>query len=212
MSDTKFKSKLQKVESLIVKGYNKTHLIFSKHVNKFPYFLDQTLTEFTMINKNMGDTIEIQNVFTDRYFKIELESIPQSQAIYSTIVDQLIDKHPEMDYDENGDIPLTNDEAMLQFILLLSYFHYINDNSVETFDNLINNVSELLITKNSSYGDAALSPMNVFSNANSGEGILIRMDDKLKRIKNNPSNEDEDVILDLIGYGILYLISLDCEN
>ena len=55
------------------------------------------------------------------------------------------------------------------------------------------------------YGNSALDPIRIFSKANAQEQILVRIDDKLNRIKqgNDILKEDEDVIQDLIGYLIL---------
>ena len=68
-------------------------------------------------------------------------------------------------------------------------------------------LKELLIEKNRKYGDSALNPCRVFSKASSVEQILVRIDDKLNRIKNRQSDEDEDVIMDLAGYLILLMIA-----
>ena len=65
----------------------------------------------------------------------------------------------------------------------------------------------LLLEKNRKYGDSALNPCRVFSRANAVEQILVRIDDKLNRIKNRQNDEDEDVIMDLAGYLILLMIS-----
>lgn len=67
-------------------------------------------------------------------------------------------------------------------------------------------IAELLINKNISYGSSFNKPINVFSNATPGEQILIRIDDKLNRIKNGKEYASEDTILDLIGYLTLYRI------
>lgn len=71
-------------------------------------------------------------------------------------------------------------------------------------------VRELLLDKNDAYGDSALSPLNIFSSANAEYGIRIRIDDKLKRIKNvGLDNRTEDTLLDLAGYFILLMIARD---
>lgn len=71
-------------------------------------------------------------------------------------------------------------------------------------------VQELLIDKNKKYGDSALNPSRIFSKANSVEQILVRIDDKLNRIQQGAGllAEDEDVIMDLIGYLVLLKIAL----
>jgi hypothetical protein len=69
-------------------------------------------------------------------------------------------------------------------------------------------IRDLLIAKNQKYGNSALEPLGVFSKLDAKEGLLVRIDDKLKRIKNGSlERDDEDVINDLIGYLILLKIS-----
>jgi hypothetical protein len=68
-------------------------------------------------------------------------------------------------------------------------------------------IRELLISKNIKYGNSALEPLGVFSQLSAKQGLLIRIDDKLKRIKNGSlEKDDEDVINDLIGYLVLLKI------
>ncbi len=73
---------------------------------------------------------------------------------------------------------------------------------------VLNEIKDLLIAKNQKYGNSALEPLGVFSKLDAKEGLLIRIDDKLKRIKNGSlERDDEDVINDLIGYLVLLKIS-----
>ena len=73
---------------------------------------------------------------------------------------------------------------------------------------VLNEIQDLLISKNQKYGNSALEPLGVFSKLDAKEGLLIRIDDKLKRIKNGSlEKDDEDVINDLIGYLVLLKIS-----
>jgi hypothetical protein len=68
-------------------------------------------------------------------------------------------------------------------------------------------IESILIFKNEKYGNSALEPLGVFSQLSPREGLLIRIDDKLKRIKNGSlANDDEDVVNDLIGYLVLLKI------
>jgi hypothetical protein len=68
-------------------------------------------------------------------------------------------------------------------------------------------IRELLVSKNLKYGNSALEPLGVFSQLSAKEGLLVRIDDKLKRIKNGSlQKDDEDVINDLIGYLVLLKI------
>ena len=45
-------------------------------------------------------------------------------------------------------------------------------------------IIDLLIEKNKSYGDSALKPANIFANGDAVENLSARIDDKLMRIKN----------------------------
>jgi len=74
-------------------------------------------------------------------------------------------------------------------------------------------IRELLISKNLKYGNSALEPIGIFSKLDPREGLLIRIDDKLKRIKNGSlEKDDEDVINDLIGYLVLLKIQTQEER
>jgi hypothetical protein len=79
---------------------------------------------------------------------------------------------------------------------------------------ICDDVKELLLYKNTKYGNSALEPARIFSKASSVEQILVRIDDKLNRIKsgNNLLDCDEDVIMDLIGYLVLLKIALAKED
>tara|TARA_B100000927_G_scaffold186234_1_gene150033 strand:- start:372 stop:698 length:327 start_codon:yes stop_codon:yes gene_type:complete len=70
---------------------------------------------------------------------------------------------------------------------------------------ICNDIRDLLLAKNRAYGNSALKPIRVFSKANAKEQLLVRLDDKLNRIKqgNDILESDEDVITDLIGYLVL---------
>lgn len=71
-------------------------------------------------------------------------------------------------------------------------------------------IKNLLIEKNQKYGDSALNPARVFSQASPVEQILVRIDDKINRISQGAGliANDEDVISDLIGYLVLLKIAL----
>lgn len=72
---------------------------------------------------------------------------------------------------------------------------------------VLGEIQEMLIAKNKKYGNSALEPIGVFSKLSPKEGLLIRIDDKLKRIKNGSlDKDDEDVVNDLIGYLVLLKI------
>ena len=86
-------------------------------------------------------------------------------------------------------------------------------------DRVCDRIRNLLKAKNRSYGNSVLDPVRIMSKSDAIEGILVRIDDKLSRIKLGSGMvfEDEDVVLDLLGYFILLKIalernSLECYN
>ena len=72
-------------------------------------------------------------------------------------------------------------------------------------------VKNLLLDKNMKYGDSALSPIRVMSQSNTIEQLLVRIDDKLSRVKHGAGilASDEDVLMDLMGYFVLLKIALE---
>ena len=82
--------------------------------------------------------------------------------------------------------------------------------SVQTqyvISNICDEIKEMLIKKNQSYGDSAIDPIRIFSKANTDEQIKIRIDDKLSRISRGSEFYGDNDIDDLIGYLILFKVS-----
>ena len=81
--------------------------------------------------------------------------------------------------------------------------------SADEITQMCDEIKQMLLDKNKKYGDSALEPIRFFSQASPMEQILVRIDDKLNRIKQGSQHltEDEDVISDLIGYFILLKIA-----
>ncbi len=74
-------------------------------------------------------------------------------------------------------------------------------------------VLSLLLEKNKAYGNAALEPLDIFPDLTPVMGLQVRIQDKLKRIKNRGLNDEtEDTLLDLCGYFILLLIASRQES
>ena len=83
----------------------------------------------------------------------------------------------------------------------------------EEVHDILQEIEDLLVAKNQKYGNSALEPLGVFSQLSAKEGLLVRIDDKLKRIKNGSlDRDDEDVVNDLIGYLVLLKIHANREQ
>ena len=72
----------------------------------------------------------------------------------------------------------------------------------EKIAEIIEKLEDLVLSKNTTYGDSLQNPVRVFSKSSSVESICGRIDDKLSRLARGRSL-DEDVELDLIGYLVL---------
>ena len=87
--------------------------------------------------------------------------------------------------------------------------------SVQTqyvISNICDEIKDMLIKKNQSYGDSAIDPIRIFSKANTDEQIKIRIDDKLSRISRGSEFYGDNDIDDLIGYLILLKVSKVLSN
>ena len=62
------------------------------------------------------------------------------------------------------------------------------------------NMKQLLLEKNESYGNSVFSPIGIFSKADPEEQLCIRLDDKLKRLQRGKEFQGDDTVKDLIGY------------
>lgn len=80
-------------------------------------------------------------------------------------------------------------------------------NFQEEVNQVLSEITEMLVAKNQKYGNSAIEPLGIFSDLSPEEGLKVRIDDKLKRIKNGSlDRDDEDVINDLIGYLVILKI------
>ena len=86
----------------------------------------------------------------------------------------------------------------------------MNDSEKE-ISRVCDQIKNMLLQKNMAYGDSALNPCRIFSSASTVEQILVRIDDKLNRVKQGSGflGGGEDVISDLIGYLVLLRIAID---
>jgi hypothetical protein len=68
-------------------------------------------------------------------------------------------------------------------------------------------ISNMLVSKNKSYGNSVLEPVRVFSKSDPIEQIKVRIDDKLSRIERGSEFIGDDALDDLIGYLVLLSIA-----
>ncbi len=80
--------------------------------------------------------------------------------------------------------------------------------SQEKISKIYDSLKAFSLEKNRRYGDSALNPIKIFSKANASNSILIRLDDKVSRIKNSDKIRKNDVC-DIMGYLMLYCAAND---
>lgn len=61
-------------------------------------------------------------------------------------------------------------------------------------------VAETLKEKGRKYGNSIDEPVRIFSKADKADGLAVRIDDKLARIKASEPDDTEDAEADLVGY------------
>lgn len=84
----------------------------------------------------------------------------------------------------------------------------------EKIKQVTDEVRDLLIQKNKSYGDSALKPLGIFASGDPVANLTSRIDDKLARIKTMGfDGYGEDNVQDLLGYLVLLQIAIrDTKN
>ncbi len=127
---------------------------------------------------------DIRNYDAKTMSRIEQEFYGKTKAVRSVMIREIVDKK------------------------LLSHSNLTLDEHKKQYKSKCKELEELLLTKNEKYGNSALEPLNVFSEAKAVAGIKVRIDDKLKRIKNaGLVDATEDTLQDLAGYLILLMIA-----
>lgn len=83
----------------------------------------------------------------------------------------------------------------------------VGDKIKQTCDSL----NRLLQEKNKRYGNSALEPLGIFNKESASDGIMVRLDDKLMRVKNSSELRKNDVS-DIMGYLVLLCIDKGWDN
>ncbi len=92
------------------------------------------------------------------------------------------------------------------------YLHSIGAPSGRKIWDTCHEIAKMLIDKNISYGDSALSPVRIFSKAEPREQLYVRIDDKLSRLMKGSDYPGDNDIDDLIGYLVLLKIAKQIQD
>ena len=83
----------------------------------------------------------------------------------------------------------------------------LNNKTEKAIANICDGIKELLVEKNRAYGNSALDPVRIFSQADSDEQICVRIDDKLSRFARGKEYQGDNDLDDLIGYLVLLKVA-----
>ena len=82
----------------------------------------------------------------------------------------------------------------------------------ETIRNKFDSIRDMVLEKNELYGNAALEPYAVFSNATSAERLRARIDEKISRYRTNREGDQESPLVDLVGSLVLLILAEEEEE
>lgn len=80
--------------------------------------------------------------------------------------------------------------------------------TADKITDVLDGMKGLLLYKNEKYGNSALEPCNIFYKGDSKNSILIRLDDKIQRIKNSKGEIRSNDVMDIMGYLTLLMVSM----
>ena len=179
-----------------------SHLTATNHFNNSE--LDRFFTRPTdrsrkgqLISLRRGIVNSTLKEFLDRY------ELPTEKKVVKKIVKKTL---------KTNEIKLNKEVAKLYKEAKQNYIQVTNMNESQTkIAKKCQQITKFLLDKNEQYGDSALTPIRIFSKSDDKEQLKVRIDDKLNRLLQGNQNieKDEDVIIDLIGYLILLLISME---
>jgi glutaredoxin 2 len=87
------------------------------------------------------------------------------------------------------------------------------DSTIREAHAVLDKLKSLLAEKNKSYGDSALSDVNLFCNLSSLQLLEGQIEHKLRRFKTlGVDGDSEDTLMDLMGYLTLFMVAVNRER
>jgi glutaredoxin 2 len=84
------------------------------------------------------------------------------------------------------------------------------DSTIREAHAVLDKLKSLLAEKNKSYGDSALSDVNLFCNLSSLQLLEGQIEHKLRRFKTlGVDGDSEDTLMDLMGYLTLFMVAVN---
>ena len=153
-------------------------------------------------------------------YAIKMGEIFFDKLLYMSKINMLEenkDKRKELLSQISLGLPLRGNVSTYMYLICTFIFERLLDGkerytSIEFFKHdiseTIDKIESTLLMKNIEYGNSALEPVRIFSNASPVEQINVRLDDKLSRMLNDCDKTiKEDTVFDFMGYLILKMIA-----
>lgn len=125
-------------------------------------------------------------------------------GINKTNVDFTSDTFPNY---RNKSLSNSDDYILLDMFNCNDTSEIKEDTFAEQVTAICNEIRDLLIEKNKSYGNSALEPIHCFYKGSALESIKVRIDDKLSRLMRGSEYIGDDTVKDLLGYLILLRVA-----
>ena len=90
--------------------------------------------------------------------------------------------------------------------------HKPEEESKAAIKNKFDSIRDMVLEKNELYGNAALEPYAVFSNATPAERLRARIDEKISRYRTNKEGDKESPLVDLVGSLVLLILAEEEEE
>lgn len=187
---------MRDIESIIVKGKKQLK-------TKVDYIF--TANSSMKLKNSKGDFIKLDKGSDVICYKVNYQTV----FFYNAAGEQF--QLPEKEFKECFELSSEVVENKSSSKIIKKIDLEKNTKSQNKIINVLDAMKDLLLYKNRKYGDSALHPNNVFYKGDSTNSILIRLDDKLGRIKNNDGEIRVNDVCDLIGYLTLLLVSMGVD-
>lgn len=125
-------------------------------------------------------------------------------GIDKTNVDFVSDKFPK---DINKSLSSTDGYILFDMFNWNTVSESEEDTFAKQVTSVCNEIRDLLIEKNKSYGNSALEPIHCFYKGSALESIKVRIDDKLSRLMRGSEYNGDDTVKDLLGYLVLLRVA-----
>jgi hypothetical protein len=127
---------------------------------------------------------------------------------YSNITGETLSFLTQIETKDLSEISATEARSLARLFPSTTIAYWIKLDTATVIARECDAIKAMLLSKNKLYGNSALSPVRIFSQADPIEQIKVRIDDKLSRLASGQLDDVEDVVADLIGYLVLLRVAI----